>query len=98
MSQFIENLQYKLKTSSSSLLLSILKISVGLIVGLTFALIGQQILNYQNLAFFFVIITTALAFQRVARGWSFANTLVFILVCVLIGFLLQMYIQIAPGA
>jgi hypothetical protein len=98
MGQFIENLQYKLKTSSSSLFLTVTKIFVGLLIGLTFALIGQTILDYGQFSFFLVIISLASAFYRVARGWKWSYLLSFSLICVLLGLLLKMYIQIAPGA
>lgn len=98
MSQFIENLQYRIKTTSGSIFMSMFKLCVGLMLGLTFSLIGQQMINYGKLAFFFVIIATVMAFHRLARGWKWSNLLVFTLICVLIGVLLQMYIQIAPGA
>ena len=98
MSQFLENIQFRIKTSSGNLLLFMARIFVGLVLGLTFSLIGQQIFSYGSLAFFFVIITGLVTFLRVSRGGKWTTLLVFSLICVLIGLLLQMYIQIAPGA
>lgn len=98
MSQFIEDLQYRIKTSSSSLFLSLAKIFIGLVMGLTFALMGQQMINYVDLSFLLVTVITIATFYRIARGWKWAHTLVFALVCVLIALLLKMYIMIAPGA
>lgn len=98
MAQFIEDLQVKLKSSSSNILLILLKLLIGCTLGLVFSLVGQQISGYGDFAFFLVIIVTAMAFWRVARAWSFVPVLVFALICVLIGLLLRMYILIAPGA
>lgn len=98
MAQFIEDLQVKLKNSSSSFGLVVLKLFVGFLLGLVFSLVGQQIANYGDFAFFFVIIVTMMAFYRISKPWRFVPVLVFSLICVLIGLLLHMYILIAPGA
>jgi hypothetical protein len=98
MGQFIEDLQYKIKTSSSSIALVFVKLFVGLILGLTFALIGQQMINYGDLCFLLVTIVVLSAFLRIARAWRWSGVFVFTLVCVLMGLLLKMYIMIAPGA
>lgn len=98
MGQFIEDLQYKIKASSSNLFLVTFKFIIGFFLGLTFALIGQEIWAYQSFSFMLVILTTITVFYRIARGWKFGATLAFTLVCVLIGLLLKMYILVAPGA
>jgi hypothetical protein len=98
MSQFLEDLQYKLKASSGSALLFSFKIFMGFVLGLTFALIGQQMTNYGSLAFLLVILSTMAVFYRISRGWQWAHSFVFALICVLVGLLLRMYILIAPGA
>lgn len=98
MAQFIEDLQVKLKGSSSNLLLIFLKLLIGCTLGLVFSLVGQQIAGYGDFAFFLVIIATIMTFYRISRSWQFVPVLVFALICVLIGLLLRMYILIAPGA
>ena len=98
MGQFIEDIQYKLKTSSSSLMLVTVKLLVGFILGLTFALIGERIMGYGTFSFALIIITSLAAFYRVARPWKWSGVFIFALICVLIGLLLKMYIQLAPGA
>jgi hypothetical protein len=98
MAQFIEDLQVKLKGSSSNLLLIILKLFIGSTLGLVFSLVGQQITGYGDFAFFLVIIVTMMTFHRIAKAWQFVPVLVFALICVLIGLLLRMYILVAPGA
>lgn len=98
MSNFLEDLQYKIKTSSNSVLLFSFKIFIGFVLGLTLALIGQQITDYGTLAFLLVIVACLAAFYRVARGWKWSQSFVFTLVCVLVAVLLRMYIMVAPGA
>jgi hypothetical protein len=98
MAQFIEDLQYKIKTSSGSLLLLISKVFVGLVLGLTFALIGQQMTGFGTFSFLLVIISVVATFYRIARSWKWSNVSVFSLICVLLAMLLQMYIMVAPGA
>lgn len=98
MPQFIEDLQVRLKNSSSNFALIFLKLFIGFMLGLVFSLVGQQIARYGEFAFFLIIVVTMMAFYRVARAWRFVPVLVFTLICVLIGLLLRMYILIAPGA
>jgi hypothetical protein len=98
MGQFIEDLQYRIKTSSGSMLLLSFKLLVVFIVGLTFALIGERMVGYGTFSFLLVIVTTMGALYRIARSWKWSQSLVFALVCVLIALLLRMYILVAPGA
>ena len=98
MGQFIEDLQYKIKKSSGSALLKIFLISIGFIVGMTFALIGQQMIGYGWFSYVLVIVATLLIFHRVSRGWTWGKAIVFTIICVLLATLLNMYIRLAPGA
>lgn len=98
MSQFLEDLQYKIKTSSSSLLLFSFRALIGSILGLTFALIGEQMTDYGTLAFLLVIASTMGAFYKISQSWKWAHCFIFALICVLVAMLLQMYVQVAPGA
>lgn len=97
MGHMIEELQYRLKTSSTNLVLFFFKLISGLGLGLTMALIGQEIIHYGNFALFFVIMATTGAFFRVSKSWQFVGVAVFDLICILIGLLLRMYILVAPG-
>ena len=69
----------------------------GFVLGLTLALIGQEILGYGNLSFIFVILISIAAFIRIATPWKFVGVLVFDLVAILFATLLKMYILIAPN-
>lgn len=98
MSRFTETLQHRLKSSSAGLVTFILKVFSGFVLGLTFALIGEEAIGYGSLSFFFVVTVTVLTFLRLAKPWNWVSVLVFDLVMVLIGLLLRMYILVAPGA
>jgi hypothetical protein len=96
--QFIENMQHKIKTSSSSISLLIFKTLTGFLIGLTISLVGQMMIGYGTLAFIFVIVSMMLVFYRISQPWKWSHSLVFSLICVLIVLLLRMYILVAPGA
>ncbi len=97
MGQMLEDLQYKLKTSSTSMALVFFKIVSGLALGLTLALVFEEIMKYGTLAFIFVMVATLGAFFRISKKMQFVGVAVFDLICILIGLLLRMYILIAPG-
>ena len=98
MSSLLNNVQYKLKSSSTGLLVFTFRAATALILGLTFALIFQVMIGYQMLGFTFVITAISITFLRISRGWNGVTLLVFNLICVLVGLLLRMYILVAPGA
>lgn len=98
MANIMHNVQTKIKTSSSSLFTFIMKVVSGLLLGLTIALIFQEIIGYSTLSFSLIASVIFLGFLRAARNWSLVSVLIFDLVCVLIGLLLRMYILVAPGA
>lgn len=98
MSQLLEDLHYRFKSSSTSMALLSFRLVSGMFMGLTLALIFEEIIKYGLLAFVFVIVVTTMSFMRVSKGWNFVGVLVFNLICVLIGLLLHLYILMAPGA
>lgn len=98
MSQFMENMQYRLKNSSFSIFTFMVKVFSGFVVGLTLALIGQQIIGFGDYAFTFVIVLFTGAFLRIAKRWQLVGVLIFDVICFLIGTILKMYIIHAPGA
>lgn len=102
MSELVGKMQSQLKKTSSDVLLFTLKLISGSILGLTFALVMQEILgkveNENLLAFFFVIVVTAGIFLRIAKSWGLTAILIFDLICVLLGMVLRLYIMVAPGS
>jgi hypothetical protein len=101
MSELVGRMQDNFKKTSSDLFLFALKFLSGGVLGLTFALIMQEVLGKAEdenlLAFFFVIIVTTGAFIRISKSWGLTATLIVNLVLVLIGMILRMYIMVAPG-
>jgi len=102
MSEFVQKVQGGIKTASSDILLWMMKLISGAVLGLTFALIVQTLMNYKEgeapFSFIFMIVAVTAIFLRLAKTWSVVTVLVFDLICVLVGMILCLYIQVAPGA
>jgi hypothetical protein len=97
MGEFIENMQYQLKKNSQNIGLFIVRFFSGVMLGITITLVGQQILGYGQLLFWFVIVLTTTVFLKITKGWKWTGVIVLDFVLILIGLLLKMYILIAPG-
>lgn len=97
MSEFIENMQYALKKNSQNIGLFFARFVSGAFLGVTLTLIGQQVLGYGQLLFWFIIVLTTAVFLKVTKGWKWVGIIVLDFILVLIGLLLKMYILIAPG-
>ena len=102
MSEFVQKVQGGIKTASSDILLWAMKLVSGATLSLTLALIIQTLMGYKEaqapFSFIFMIVAFTAIFLRLARKWSGVTVLVFDLICVLIGMILCLYIQVAPGA
>lgn len=68
----------------------------GFFLGLTLALIGQQIMNYETLGLIMILLATLVVFMKISAKWSIIHVLIFDLVCILVGQILKMYILLAP--
>lgn len=93
----ISNVQDRFKSSSNALGLVLFKLATGLFLGLTLALIGQEVIQYGVFSFLLVIVVVTASFMRIVKAWTWTHILIFNLICVLLGLLLRMYILIAPG-
>lgn len=98
MSQFTISVQNKIKSSGASITLTVVKIYSGLVLGVVFALVGEEIFGYGSLSFSFVVVTILALFLKIAKNWGWVPLLSFNLICILIGLLLRMYVHLAPGA
>ena len=102
MSELVGRMQSGLKKTSGDVGLFALKLFSGAVLGLTFGLIMQELLGQADgenlIAFMFVIVVTTAAFLRIAKTWGLTATLVFDLICVLVGMVLRLYIMVAPDA
>jgi hypothetical protein len=96
--QLMGDVQEKMKWTVFGIGLFSLRLVSGLILGLTFALVFEEIFQYQTLAFFLVLTVVTSVFLRASKSCSLVTILVFDLVCVLLGLILRMYLIIAPGA
>jgi len=98
MTNLISNVQERFKMTSSAAGLFLFKLLSGVIMGLTLALIAQEIIRYGMISFVLVIVVVAACLLKVAKSWTWTHILIFDLICVLLGLLLHMYILIAPTA
>jgi len=85
------------KVGVQSLILVLCKIISGMVLGLTFSLIGEQVFQYGPILFSFVFLTVTGAFYRISKPWGSVGLLIFDLLCVLAALLIRMYVVVAPG-
>ncbi len=97
MAQISHVIQEKMKNSSLHFGIGILRLFSGMILGLTFALIADEILKLGVVSFLFIIVSVTYAFMKISKSWRLMNVVVFDLVCVLLGMLIRLYILTAPG-
>ena len=90
------NMQEGVKNSSVSLLNISLRILTGLFLGLTLALVGQELIGYGSLAMLFAIVVVVGLVFKTTSGWTIGKILIFDLILVLVAMLLRMYILVAP--
>ena len=98
MANIISNVQDRFKTSTNALGLMTFRAVSGLMLGLTLALIGQEIIRYESISFVFVTVVVTATLFKITKNWSWTHVFIFNLICVLTGLLLRMYILIAPSA
>lgn len=88
--------QEGVKMTSVSFLLISLRLISGFFLGLTLALVGQELTQFGNFSLIFMTIVIMGIFLKMTQGWTFTKLLVFDLICVLVIQLLKMYILVAP--
>jgi hypothetical protein len=97
MGNMISNVQDRIKTTSNAFALLAFKAITGLFLGLTIALIVEQIVDYGWFSFILVVMVVTGSLLKISKNWTWMHIMIFNLICVLIGLLLRMYILIAPG-
>lgn len=90
------NMQEGVKTSSASLFNFFLRLVTGFFLGLTLALIGQELTGYGMFGLLLCIVVIMALVTKVLSTWSIWQILIFDLICVLVAMLLRMYILVAP--
>jgi hypothetical protein len=73
------------------------KVISGLILGLTFSLVGQEVFHYGPVLFGFAIVAITSVFYKLSKSWGSIGLLIFDLLCILAALLVRMYIVVAPG-
>lgn len=96
MSQFAGQVQDGVKNTSKSLAAIALKVLTGFMVGLTMALVGQEVFHFGTILFIFMMLVVGIALYRLMASWNLGAVLIFDLICVLVALLLRMYILVAP--
>ena len=97
MTTMISNFQDRVKTSTNAMALVGTKAASGAILGLTLALIGDEIIGYGWFSFALVIVVATGTLLKITKAWSWTQLAIFDLISVLVGLILHMYILIAPG-
>lgn len=97
MANIISNVQERFKTSTNALVLLAFKALSGVILGLTLALVFEEIIQYGALSFVLITVVVTASVLKITKSWSWTHIMIFDLICVLLGLLLRMYILIAPG-
>lgn len=97
MSEFIHNVQVRIKDSSRGAMVFSLRCVSGLFLGLTLSLAVEEAFQTGTFAFWFTILLVTGIFLKLTQKWSAVGVLLFDLICVLMGMLLRMYILMAPG-
>lgn len=88
--------QEGIRMTSLALVLLMLRGVSGFFLGLTLALIGQELTQFGSFSLIFLTVVIMGIFFRISQGWGYTKLLVFDLICILVIQLLKMYILIAP--
>lgn len=84
------------KNATLSVFQIIFRLISGFFIGLTVALIGQEVIGYGSLGLILILLSVLSSIYLILSKWSIAHILIFDLICVLIATVLRMYILIAP--
>ncbi len=96
MSSLSQRTQDSAKNGLTALIHLTLRLLTGFFLGLTLALIGQEMIDYGTFALLFFVVVTMGMILKVFSGWSIPKILIFDFICVLIATILRMYILLAP--
>ena len=93
----MRQLQMRLRESGKGLGLLLFKTLTGFFLGLTLALIIQQLTQMGRFGFLVVIVFFVGAFYKMSKPWKTTGIVLFNLFCIMSAMLVRMYILIAPG-
>ncbi len=92
MNEFKERLSSNMKNSFLEFCVFLLRLTSGLLLGLTIAISTEKFMNIQIFSFMLIVILTSMLMLRITRNVGLMGAIIFLLVLVLIGVLLQLYI------
>lgn len=92
MNEFKERISSNMKNSFQDFLVFSVRLFSGLLLGLTVALVAEKMVQIQLFAFMFIVVLISMLVLRVTRRLGLLGAVIFLLVLVLIGVLLQLYI------
>ncbi len=95
-SSLAQGAQTKAKASTYSFMQISFRLVTGFFLGLTVALIGQELTGYGSFSLIFLTLVVLGLFFKLSQNWNMVKILVFDLVCLLVIQILKMYILIAP--
>lgn len=90
------NVQEGVKSSTVSMTAFALRLISGGALGLTVALVGQELAGYGSFMLLFFSLLVLGLFMRISVTWRVPQILIFDLICILVAQLLRMYILLAP--
>ncbi len=96
MNKLADGMKSGVKMGSTLTVIIFIRLITALFLGLTVALIGQEVSHYGTLSLIFVTLLVTTVFMRISRAWTLAHILIFDLVMVLVAQVLRMYILLAP--
>ncbi len=95
MSEFTEKIKGNLRETTYKMSLFLVRLLTGTLIGTTLALIVGGLMPISTFVFMFVVITAIAVILRLTRYWSYAGTIILLLVFALIAVLLKLYIHTA---
>lgn len=98
MSHLIDQLQVKVKKTTSSFFVFFFRLLSGFMLGLTLAIVGQVIFGYQQMMYVFFIVLIMGIFMTLSRNWGMFSIILFDMLFFLSAVLCKMYILVAPGS
>lgn len=93
-----ERISENVKSSLQTFIIYLLRLFSGILLGLTFALFAEEFAGIEIFSFMFIVIITSLLTLRITRNLGLLGAIIFLLVLVLIGVLLQLYILKAANS
>ena len=95
LNQWMDQMQMGVKNTTSSFFTLLVKLISGFMVGLTAALVGQELIAFGNFSFLLMLVAVWGLVMRGLWKMSFVGVIVFDLICVLVALLFRMYLLMA---